>query len=331
MRPHLEKEAEHFCKQQREELFAKVVDKLRAISNSKSVIRICADGVSVEEFRHCFEKQRIPLIISEPYWRKSNSITQPGPASVRLAKFFKAFKDEHFECGEDCNGYSVEVKLKDFLIYAKRFEDRFPLYIFDSSVPHWKDTQRKGNIINNLFKTPKYFKQDYMACLGKKHRPPWKWLLIGPKNSGTSVHVDPLGTSAWNRLLCGEKLWLLFPPETTADLLKLNDKDCYSEEACDWVSCIYPRMQCNSWPQEYQPLIIIQHPGDVMFVPSGWWHAVLNLKTSLAVTQNFVSHESFSKAWEKTLKEKPDLAKLWSKALLKYLNTHIKLYTNQTK
>ena len=323
VRPHLPQEAKHYTKQPRVGL-ASTVDVVREISGSKSAVRIVANEVSVEEFRGYFEKSRIPVVISEPFGGKSNSRTQSCPARLRLANFLKLFKHEYLECGEDCSGYSIEVKLKDFLIYTRRFEDKFPLYIFDSSVPHWKGTWRKQTVIRNFFAPPKFFKQDFMACLGKRHRPPWKWLLIGPKNSGTSVHIDPLGTSAWNRLLHGEKLWLLFPPVTSAGLLKLNAKDClYSEEASDWITTMYPRIQCNSWPHDCRPLIVFQRPGEVVFVPSGWWHVVLNLKTSIAVTQNFVSEDNFPLAWEKTLKERPDLAKVWSKALLKCHNTYL--------
>ena len=165
------------------------------------------------------------------------------------------FEDEYFECGEDCNGYFIEVKLKDFLIYTRRFQEKFPLHIFDSSFPHWKGARRRIKVIKSFFDPPKYFNQG-MACIGKRHRPPWKWLLIGPKNSGTSVHINPLGTSAWNRLLYGEKLWLLFPPVSPADVLKLNSKECYLEEASYWITLVYPRTQCNSWPHECEPLIV---------------------------------------------------------------------------
>lgn len=71
-------------------------------------------------------------------------------------------------------------------------------------------------------------------------------------------------------------------------------------------------------------MVTFQYPGDVIFVPAGWWHVVLNLKTSIAVTQNFVSKENFTLAWELTSKEKPDLALIWSKALMKNTNTGIK-------
>ena len=319
VRPHLDKKVHYEVKQHREEVGSKL-EELRAISSSDKVNvgRIFLNDFSVDEFRNCFQKPRIPVMISEPYGRQANSLPHSCPALVRLNLFLKLFKDKNFECGEDGDGYSIEIKLTDFLIYSRRFKDRFPLYIFDAWVPHWKGTPRKRIIIKKLFQPPKFFKQDYMACLKKEHRPPWKWLLIGPKYSGTAVHVDPLGTSAWNRLLFGEKLWLLFPPETPAELFKWNQNDSFCEEASDWLINVYPRTKCNSWPQEYKPLVAFQYPGDVIFVPAGWWHVVLNLKTSVAVTQNFVSEDNFALAWEKTSKEKPDLAVIWSKALLKY-------------
>ena len=42
-------------------------------------------------------------------------------------------------------------------------------------------------------------------------------------------------------------------------------------------------------PEQRPPIEVVQCPGDTLFLPAGWWHAVLNLDTSVAVTQNFVS------------------------------------------
>jgi hypothetical protein len=41
-----------------------------------------------------------------------------------------------------------------------------------------------------------------------------------------------------------------------------------------------------------KPLECIQEPGDLLFVPSTWWHSVLNLEESVAVTQNFVDERN---------------------------------------
>ena len=51
-----------------------------------------------------------------------------------------------------------------------------------------------------------------------------RWLIIGPKNSGSNIHYDPLGTSAWNMLLCGTKCWVLFPPHIKEHDLKSKER-----------------------------------------------------------------------------------------------------------
>jgi len=78
----------------------------------------------------------------------------------------------------------------------------------------------KERIIKNLFNPSKYFKQNYMKCLGTKRCP----CLFGPRRSGMSVQMDPLGTSSWDRLFYGEKLWLLFSLKKAADILGLHDR-----------------------------------------------------------------------------------------------------------
>lgn len=54
-----------------------------------------------------------------------------------------------------------------------------------------------------------------------------------------------------------------------------------------------------------------------MFVPGKWWHAVLNLDNTMAVTQNFMSRTNFDVVWKSFRKERKKLSCRFLKKLEK--------------
>jgi oxalate decarboxylase/phosphoglucose isomerase-like protein (cupin superfamily) len=60
-------------------------------------------------------------------------------------------------------------------------------------------------------------------------------------------------------------------------------------------SHMIPVVRSSDWPHA-KPIEFIQRPGEIVYVPGGWHHVVINVEDTVAVTQNFCSYVSYALA-----------------------------------
>lgn len=293
------------------------VSKIRPVSYTRGPGRqpICqwldhirAQDYSIERFANEYEKPSYPVVVEglADHWPARRKWTLPALAAG-------SYRDTKFKIGEDDDGNSIKVKLKYFMQYTVDNKDDSPLYLFDGAF----DERTGGKGMLSDYELPLYFRADLFRYVGEKRRPPYRWFAIGPERSGSSVHIDPLGTSAWNTLIVGKKLWVLFHPDAAKPAVKgehLRQKG-EDNEAATYFARVLPRMIAEEEKKTGGPTLgmrmFIQEPGQTVFVPGGWWHGVLNLEHSVAVTQNFVSEHNFPVVWRKTRKSRKHMARRW--------------------
>lgn len=116
-------------------------------------------------------------------------------------------------------------------------------------------------------------------------------LFVGPQGSGISMHHHK---ATWNALLFGRKLWILTPPPQSTFHRDELAEHSFSNAGHGWLNEALTRKQTSkeSMSQRNGRLYVVQHSGDILFVPAGWGHSTLNLQESVGVANFFLDEDA---------------------------------------
>lgn len=181
----------------------------------------------------------------------------PGLQSWRMNALLQRFANSKFKIGESDSGRKLKVTLKQYIEYVLYGRDDSPLYLFESSLEEHPEAYE----MQKDYTKPKYFDKNLFSLLPEDDMPPHRWFLIGPKRSGSEIHQDPLGTSAWNTSVQGHKRWILIPPGPGITKKFVRGKHLMNkgedDEAIQYFDFIFPRLKAaEHHPNGRLPTII---------------------------------------------------------------------------
>ncbi|KAI1490688.1 F-box domain-containing protein [Biscogniauxia mediterranea] len=196
---------------------------------------------------------------------------------------------------------AVDWPFSTYQDYMSNSDDESPLYLFDRGFAEKMDVA-VGRSEGSVYSPPECFGPDLFEILHSE-RPAHRWLIVGPKRSGSTFHKDPNATSAWNAVIQGSKYWIMFPPTAQVPGVYVS-KD--SSEVTSPLSIAEWLLEFHADARSMPGCIEgVCKAGEILHVPSGWWHLVVNLEAGIALTQNFVPKSHLANVLS-FLKDKPD-------------------------
>ncbi|KAK4186162.1 hypothetical protein QBC35DRAFT_283276 [Podospora australis] len=228
------------------------------------------ENLSYDEFADKWSKKPFVLTKCIQHW--------PVNQSWSLDSLLSEYSDVVFRAE------AVDWSFKTYCSYMRNNQDESPLYLFDRKFAE-KMSLTIGKEEGAAYWKPECFGPDLFELLGQE-RPAHRWLIIGPERSGSTFHKDPNATSAWNAVIEGAKYWIMFPPsaEVPGVYVSKDSSEVTSPlSIAEWLLEFHA--EARKLPECREGIC---RAGEILHVPSGWWHLVVNMEDGIALTQNFV-------------------------------------------
>lgn len=178
---------------------------------------------------------------------------------------------------EQCAASMTTVPLAEYIDFVTGSADAPPE--LDGEPFLWTMRQSEELLIENPW-LRKDFALDRLLGAYTATVSPSVW--IGAKGYVTGLHADlpPIGLVAQ---IVGRKAVMLFSPEETKRLYPDQDAPldgCYFSK----IDSFAPDLDRHPRFAEANAVATVLEPGEVLYIPSGWWHRVLSLDVTISVT-----------------------------------------------
>eukprot|EP00595_Chromulina_sp_UTEXLB2642_P001607 CAMPEP_0196763240 /NCGR_PEP_ID=MMETSP1095-20130614/3677_1 /TAXON_ID=96789 ORGANISM="Chromulina nebulosa, Strain UTEXLB2642" /NCGR_SAMPLE_ID=MMETSP1095 /ASSEMBLY_ACC=CAM_ASM_000446 /LENGTH=359 /DNA_ID=CAMNT_0042115995 /DNA_START=665 /DNA_END=1744 /DNA_ORIENTATION=- len=216
---------------------------------------------SYNDFYNTYIRTGTPVI-----FRGANSVDTKIRSAFAKDSFISRYGDDIVPLSTIPYAGSFGVKgsyisLRDIANISELIDDQAPVYAFSTPSNKWLHKIQEDIAVPDCISGSVSYSKGNVEVQ----------FYLGPKGSGAPVHFHG---HAVNSLAYGEKKWYLFPPAEAF----------YSTmPAFEFVS---------SDSRAHRSIQCTQRSGDVMYVPTLWGHATLNVKQSIGVAHEF-SVESF--------------------------------------
>jgi hypothetical protein len=295
---------------------------------TQTVPTLSHTDVTTDLFINEYENKNIPLLIQgattswkavqtwdDTYLRNVTSCSNNDDNTIQQQQ---QKQNIMFRATSGAAPLSAQFTMSNYLNYCSCATEESPLYLFDRSYAT-KCPQLYTDYYNDLCQTCPWwdsttnkYGHDLFHLLGEHRRPDYQWLIIGPPRSGSAFHIDPNCTHAWNAPILGRKRWIFYPPGVTPPGIypSMNGDDvCMPISIGEWFLTYWNEhvQRRSDVDVSKRPLECTVCPGDILFIPHGWWHMVINIGdeeednnenvvsrssssgASVALTRNYVS------------------------------------------
>ncbi|CAE7329447.1 jmjd4 [Symbiodinium natans] len=265
-----------------------------------SVQRVSGSDLSTKLFIEQYAAVGRPVILLDlvsswpaySQWRCADG----GPNLQKLAEDFQGVTGPVVDCGHDYDIQSWDVG--DYFRWAAgTVPPEGALYLKDW---HLVDACRSLGL-EVPYEAPDYLSapvHDWLnlhmdRATGKDD---YRFSYVGVAGTRTPLHHDVLFSHSWSANICGRKHWIFYPPDVSQKLL-----DSFGNAA----ESAQPQRRCEGWWQRFpglqeawdRRLEAFQEEGELMFVPSGWYHEVENLTMTISINHNWLNASNAVQVW----------------------------------
>ncbi|WVQ95261.1 hypothetical protein IAU59_002356 [Kwoniella sp. CBS 9459] len=161
------------------------------------------------------------------------------------------------------------------------------------------EIEREGRGVEEVYAVPECLRDDWLnppyipgprrtqssdsSTIPSASTSDFRFTYLGPPLTYTPLHRDVYGSYSWSANIVGRKVWWLFPPDRLDAV-----KDRHGELVFD----------VRELEREGGGVKILQGEGEIIFVPSGWHHQVVNLNFCISINHNFFASPTLPRIYD---------------------------------